>query len=68
MTVERNALAKRILIPKMRQLVYKRFIKLEKELGNLSQEAIYDFGRFLKEIDYKIIQLEKKSRIIGRRY
>jgi len=46
----------------MRRLIYKRYVKLEKELGNLSQEAIYEFGKFLQEIDHKIIQLEKKAK------
>lgn len=55
-------LVKRIIIPKMRRLNYKRYVKFENELGNLSQEAIYEFNRFLQDLGYEKIQLERKAR------
>ncbi len=60
-----KSLVKRIIIPKMRHLNYKRYVKFENELGNLSQEAIHQFNRFLQDLEYKISQLEKKARGFG---
>ena len=60
--VDTKSLVKRTIIPKMRHLNYKRYVKFESELGNLSEEAIYEFYRFLQDLQYKITQLEKKAR------
>ena len=60
-----KSLVKKLIIPKMRLLNHKRYIKFENELGNLSQEAIHQFNRFLQDLEYKITQLEKKARRFG---
>jgi len=63
MTTEREGLVKRIIIPRMKQLSFKSYPKFTKELGNLSQEAIYNFNKFLKDIEYDINILKRKSRV-----
>ena len=60
--VDTKALVRRIIVPKMRHLNYKRYTKFENELGTLSQESIHEFNRFLLDLEYKINQLERKAR------
>ncbi len=60
--VDTKALVRRIIIPKMRHLNYKRYTKFENELGNLSQESIHQFNKFLQDVEYKINQLERKTK------
>lgn len=46
----------------MRHLNYKRYTKFENELGNLSQDAIHQFNKFLQDLEYKVNQLERKTK------
>ena len=57
-----KASIKRIVISKIRNFSHKRYTKFEHELENLSEEALYQFNRFLQDLEYKINQLERKAR------
>lgn len=63
MPTDRDGLVRRIIIPKMKHLSFKSYRKFTNELGNLSQEAIYEFNKFLKDIEYDMIALKRKSRV-----
>ncbi len=58
---ERRTTAARIILPSLRQLTGKQYPHLEKELKNLSAEALRDLGRVLADAQSEVSRAKRTA-------